>query len=202
MSKKHERYLAVGRSVIKEEARAANQLANSIDETFVRACEWVVECQGRVIFTGVGQSFHVARKTACSMASLGRPSFYMHATEAIHGDMGMVTQDDLIILISHSGETTELLKTLGPLQQIGVRTIALVGNLNSTLAENTDLAITTGVDQEAGPIKFAPSSSALVTTALGDAIVMAVADAIGFDAEDYARYHPGGSIGKNLREGA
>ena len=132
------------------------------------------------------------------MSSLGRPSFFIHATEAVHGDMGLITEDDLVILISHSGKTKEVLDTLGPINYIGARTIALVSNPDSPIAQACELVLTTGVKQEAGPIKFAPSSSALVTTGIADALVMAVAEAIGFNEEAYSRYHPGGAIGEAL----
>ncbi len=196
---REDRYREVALRVIREEALALSHLADILDERFEQACAWIEACRGRVIWLGVGQSYHVARKSACSMASLGRPAFYLHATEAIHGDMGLVTPDDLVILVSHSGETREVLATLQPLRRIGARTMALVGKPESSLARACDLALTTGVKAEAGPIKFAPSSSALTTAALGDALVMAVADSIGFGPEDYARYHPGGAIGEQLR---
>lgn len=191
--------LVFAREFLTEEAQAVSRLPSILDESFSQTCQWVVECQGRIVWIGVGQSWHVARKTACSMASLGRPSFYIHATEATHGDMGLITKEDLVFLVSHSGETKEVIATLGPLGVIGARTIALVGNPNSTLAARCDLALTTGVEQEAGPYKFAPSSSALATTALADALVMAAAQAIGFTKEDYYRYHPGGAIGEQLK---
>ena len=200
MSKAPADYLSVARSVILGEAEALKNSAELLDENFLKACQWIQECTGRIIWIGVGQSWHVARKTACSMASLGRPSFFIHATEAVHGDMGLITEDDIVILISNSGKTKEVLDTLGPINLIGARTIALVSNLESPLAKACDLALSTGVKEEAGPIKFAPSSSALVTTGIGDALVMAVADAIGFNEEAYSRYHPGGAIGESYRE--
>ncbi len=202
MTSEESTYRQVGELVLREEAEAVARLSAALDERFERACRWIGGCRGHVVFLGVGQSYHVARKTACSMASLGRPAFYLHATEAVHGDLGTVKDEDLVILISHSGETKEVLATLQPLRRIGVKTIALVGNPESTLAHACDLSLTTGVDEEAGPIKFAPSSSALVTTALGDALVMAVASSIGFGPDDYARYHPGGSLGEQLRGGS
>jgi len=191
-------YISVAKQVILEEAAALHKTSDLLGEDFVKACEWVKGCTGRVVWIGVGQSWHVARKTACSMASLGRPSFFIHATEAVHGDMGLITNEDIVFLVSHSGKTKEVLDTLGPIKRIGARTIALVGKLESPLAKACDLALTTGVEQEAGPIKFAPSSSALVTTGVGDALVMAVAQSLGFNEEAYSRYHPGGAIGETL----
>ena len=190
--------LSVARHVLSEELDGLQNLISILDESFVIACGLFRTCQGRIIFMGVGQSWHVGRKTACSMSSLGKPSFYLHATEAIHGDMGLITSADLVVLISHSGETKEVLNALGPIQRIGARTIAMTSNAQSTLARACDLALVTGVKQEGGPIKFAPSTSAMVTTALGDALVMAVAISIGFTEEDYSRYHPGGAIGQKL----
>ncbi len=191
-------YLAVARQVLQDETTSLLALIDAFDETFTEACELIRNSQGRIVFCGVGQSWHVARKTACSMASLGKPAFYLHATEAIHGDMGLITDADVVVLISHSGETKETLGVLGPVKRIGARTIAIVGNPQSTLARECDIALTTGVKQEGGPIKFAPSTSALVTTGLGDALVMAIAVSLGFTQQDYSRYHPGGAIGQKL----
>ena len=191
-------HLEFAKEFLTEEARAVSELPSAIDSSFDQACARIIDCAGRVIWMGVGQSWHVARKTSCSMASLGRPSFYVHATEAVHGDMGLITRNDIVILISHSGRTKEVVETLGPIRAIGAQTIAIVGKSDSKLGAACDVVLTTGVREEAGPYKFAPSSSALATTALGDALVMAVARAIGFTAEDYAKYHPGGSAGEDL----
>jgi arabinose-5-phosphate isomerase len=190
--------LSVARHVLADELAGLQNLISILDESFERACELVRNCQGRIIFCGVGQSWHVGRKTACSMSSLGKPSFYLHATEAIHGDMGLITSADVVVMISHSGETKEILNALGPILRIGARTIAMTSNPQSTLARECDIALVTGVKQEGGPIKFAPSTSAVVTTALGDALVMAVATSLGFTQDDYSRYHPGGAIGQKL----
>lgn len=198
MAKNQFDYISVAKQVILEEAAALKNASEFLGEEFTLACNSIRECKGRIVWIGVGQSWHVARKSACSMSSLGRPSFYIHATEATHGDMGLITKDDVVILISHSGKTKEVMDTLGPINRIGAKTIALVGNPNSLLADACDLVLTTGVKEEAGPIKFAPSSSALVTTGLADALVMAVAHALGFDEDAYSRYHPGGAIGEAL----
>lgn len=186
------------REFLREEAKSVSSLPDILDEQFDAACELILACTGRVIWMGVGQSWHVARKSSCSMASLGRPAFFLHATEAVHGDMGLVTSEDVVVLISHSGRTKELLATLEPLNLIGPKTVAIVGNPAAPLPESCDIVLTTGVEQEAGPFRFAPSSSALATTALADALVMTVADALGFTEADYARYHPGGTAGENL----
>lgn len=192
--------LSIGKWVLKEEILAITNLEAMINEEFNRACEIIVNCKGRIIWIGVGQSWHVGRKSACSMSSLGKPSFYIHATEAVHGDMGLITGEDVVVLISHSGKTKEILSTLVPLNYIGSKRIAIVGNLNSPLAKTCDVSLTTGVTEEAGPIKFAPSSSALATTALCDALIMAVATVIEFDEVSYSKYHPGGAIGEDLQK--
>lgn len=191
-------YLTLGKVVLKDEAEALLALAANLDENFEAACRMISACQGKIVFCGVGQSAHVGRKTAASLASLGRPSFFVHATEAVHGDMGMITEADLVILISHSGETKETLAVLPFLRKIGVKTIAIVGKLDSSLARNCDVALSTGVGREAGPIQFAPTTSALATTALGDALAVAVAVSRGFDEKEYSKFHPAGSIGKQL----
>ena len=191
-------YLEIGRQVIRDEITALENQLDKLGESFNTACKWIKNCTGRIIWIGVGQSWHVARKNACSMASLGHPSFYVHTTEAVHGDMGLITSEDLVIFVSHSGRTKEVLDTLGPIGKIGPKTIAIVGNPGSPLGKDCDLVVSTGVTQEAGPIKFAPSSSALVTVSLGDALIMAVAHSIGFNEDAYSQYHPGGAIGEEL----
>ena len=173
-------------------------MVSSLGESFEQACRLVSECKGRIVLAGVGQSAHAARKSAASLASLGRPSFFVHATEALHGDMGMITPEDVVILISHSGETKETLNMLSVLKSLGPKTIALTGNLRSTLARNCDQALATNVQREAGPIQFAPTSSTLAAIALCDALLSAVAIARGFSEQDYARFHPAGSLGKQL----
>ena len=192
------KHRSFAREFLREEAASVSSLPDLLDEEFEKACELILGCTGRVIWMGVGQSWHVARKSSCSMASLGRPAFFMHATEAVHGDMGLVTSEDVVILISHSGRTKELLATLEPLDLIGARRIGILGNPASPLGESCEIVLGTGVKEEAGPFKFAPSSSALATTALADALVMSVAEALGFSEADYARYHPGGAAGEDL----
>jgi arabinose-5-phosphate isomerase len=191
-------YIKYGKRILQDEADAIASMVMLLGEDFERSCQAVSDCGGRIVFAGVGQSAHVARKSAASMASLGKPAFYVHATEALHGDMGMITPEDVVILISHSGETKETLNMLSVLKNLSPKTIALTGNPESTLARNCDLVLATHIKQEAGTIQFAPTSSALATIALLDAILSAVAVGRGFSEKEYARFHPAGSLGKML----
>jgi arabinose-5-phosphate isomerase len=191
-------YVKLGKSILMDEAESIKSIIPTLGENFIAACKLISECKGRIACTGVGQSAHVAKKSAASLASLGRPSFFIHPTEAVHGDMGMITQDDVVIFISHSGETKETLSMLSVVKTMGTKTIAIVGNINSTLGKQCDIILSTNVKREAGPIQFAPTSSAIAAIALFDALLSAVAVARGFSEKDYARYHPAGSLGKQL----
>jgi arabinose-5-phosphate isomerase len=193
-------YWKIGKTVVTDEVNSLNNLIDNLDENFNQICGVLEKCKGKIFFVGVGQSFHVAKKTACSISSLGRPAFYMHATEALHGDMGMITKNDVVVFISSSGETPEVMKIIEPIKRISPKTIAIVSKAGSSLAANCEHVLVTGVNEEAGPIKFAPSSSALVMIGLLDAITMAIATSIGFTEKDYLKYHPGGELGKKLRE--
>jgi len=191
-------YLEVARQVIEDEGRAVLHLTEILDDRFNQLCTWVQGCSGRVIFIGVGKSYIVAQKAACSLSSLGTPAFYVHAADATHGDLGMITKDDIAVLISHSGETREITHLLSHIKKIGPKTVALVGNPDSTLGRGVDLVVPTGVVEEAGPIKYAPSASTLATQALCDGLTMAVACARGFSEQDFYQLHPGGHIGDTL----
>ena len=191
-------YIESGKRILQDEAEAIASMVSTLGESFEQACKLVSECQGRIVLAGVGQSAHAARKSAASLASLGRPSFFVHATEALHGDMGMITPQDLVILISHSGETKETLNMLAILKNLGPKTIALTGNPTSTLGRACNVTLATHIQKEAGPIQFAPTSSALAAIALCDALLSAVAIGRGFSEQDYARFHPAGSLGKQL----
>jgi len=191
-------YIGYGKRILQDEADAISSMVTLLGENFEKVCRVVSECQGRIVLTGVGQSAHAARKSAASLASLGRPSFFVHATEALHGDMGMITPEDVVILISHSGETKETLNMLSVLKNLGPKTIALTGNPESTLARNCDKVLVTHIKNEAGTIQFAPTSSAIATIAILDAMLSAVAVGRGFSEKDYARFHPAGSLGKKL----
>jgi arabinose-5-phosphate isomerase len=191
-------YISYGKRILQEEADAIASMMTMLGETFAEVCRVVTDCQGRIVFAGVGQSAHAARKSAASLASLGKPSFFVHATEALHGDMGMIAPEDIVILISHSGETKETLNMLSVLKNLGPKTIALTGNPESTLARNCDFVLATHIKKEAGTIQFAPTSSAVASIALLDAMLSAVAIGRGFSEKDYARFHPAGSLGKML----
>jgi arabinose-5-phosphate isomerase len=194
------KFLDTGRSVLDDEIRELKNLASILDEQFEKACDMVLNCNGRVIFTGVGHSGHVAAKSAANMSSLAKPSYFMHSGEAAHGDLGLVQPEDVVILISNSGETTEVLTILPQIKALGVQTISITGNLESTLAKMSDVALYHGAKEEAGPFKFAGSSSALNTMALCDAMVMAVAAALGMTDAKYLNFHPGGEVGRKLKE--
>jgi arabinose-5-phosphate isomerase len=199
MTERKKDYLEVAHWVIKDELNALNNLDLILNQDFNLACEMVINCPGRIIFCGVGHSGHIASKSAANMSSLCRPSFFLNAGEAAHGDLGSVLGEDLIIFISNSGETEEILTILPYLKKIGTRIIAIVNNPNSTLGQNCDLVLPIGAKEEAGPIKFAGSSTALNSMAICDALVMAIADAKGTSESDYLNIHPGGRIGELLR---
>jgi arabinose-5-phosphate isomerase len=186
--------------VLEDEIRALQNLNMLLDDRFENACQIVLKCRGRVIFTGVGHSGHVGKKSAANMSSLNTPAYFLHAGEASHGDLGLVQKEDVVILISNSGETAEVLAILPQIKQIGVKTIAIVGNMSSRMAAGCDVALPIGADEEAGPFKFAGSSSALNSMALCDALIMAVAAYQGFSEQAYLNFHPGGAVGKKLKE--
>ena len=191
-------FLPVARQVIEDEGRAVLALTSFLDDKFNQLCQLIFNTRGRVVFIGMGKSYIVGEKAAASLSSLGTPSLAVHAADAVHGDMGMLTKEDIAIFISHSGESQEIVYLLPYIKKIGAYSVALVGNPNSTLAKACDMFLDSGVRQEAGPIKYAPSASTLVTQALCDGIAMALAVARGFSAEDFHQFHPGGHIGVTL----
>lgn len=174
------------------------RLHGSDSSAFIDAIQKVLHCKGRLVISGIGKSGHIARKIAATFASTGTPSFFLHPAEAAHGDLGMVTSQDVFIAISYSGEAGELVAILPILKRLGVKLIALTGNPNSTLAKLADLHLSVHVDKEACPLNLAPTASTTVTLALGDALAVAVLDARGFKEEDFARSHPGGALGRRL----
>lgn len=200
MANKKEILLATAHQVIEDEIQSLEKLNSLLDERFEEACRLIAACKGRVIFTGVGHSGHVGKKSAANMSSLNTPAYFMHAGDASHGDLGLVTKEDVVILISNSGETAEVMAILPQINHLGVKTIAMVGNLQSSLARNVDVALPIGVKNEAGPFKFSGSSSSLNSMALCDALIMAVAADKGFSEQDYLNFHPGGAVGKMLKE--
>lgn len=180
------------------EAEAINALIERIDNAFVAACERILTTNGRIVVIGMGKSGHIGNKIAATLASTGTPAFFVHPAEASHGDLGMITADDLLLAISNSGETEEVVTILPVIKRLGVPMIAMTGNAQSSLARQADVHLDIGVEKEACPLNLAPTSSTTATLALGDALAVALLDARGFNAEDFARSHPGGKLGKRL----
>jgi arabinose-5-phosphate isomerase len=184
--------------VLAIEARAVEQLTSRIDDRFVRACAIMLHCQGRIVVLGIGKSGHIGGKIAATLASTGTPAFFVHPAEASHGDMGMITAGDVVVALSNSGETDEILTLLPLIKRLGAPLIALTGNPDSTLAAAADVHLDVSVPQEACPLGLAPTSSTTATLAMGDALAVALLEARGFTAEDFARSHPGGRLGRRL----
>ena len=190
--------LAMGRRVLEIEAAAVAALAHRLGDEFKLAVELILETHGRVIVSGLGKSGHVARKIAATLASTGTPAYFVHAAEAVHGDLGMITRDDVLIALSNSGENDELLTIVPLVKRLGGRLIAMTGNAASSLAQAADVHLDAHVDQEACPLNLAPTASTTAALALGDALAVALLDARGFGEEDFARSHPGGALGRKL----
>ena len=178
------------------EAAAVKKLTENVDEEFCRAVECVLDCTARVVVTGMGKSGHVGRKIAATLASTGTPSFFMHPAEAFHGDLGMVTDKDVVLAISNSGEVQEVVKILPVIHRIGATIIAMTGNRASQLAEYSDYVIDIGHEPEACPLGLAPTTSTTATLAMGDAIAVAVMSVRNFKKQDFALFHPGGALGR------
>ena len=192
------RALSLGRDVLATEAAAISALSARLGAPFLAAAQTLFECRGRVVVTGIGKSGHIARKIAATLASTGTPAFFVHAAEASHGDLGMITADDVVLLLSNSGETDELVLLLPHFKRQGARLIALTGNEQSSLAQAADVHLDASVDAEACPLGLAPTASTTAALALGDALALTLLDARGFSVEDFARAHPGGSLGRRL----
>lgn len=180
------------------EADAVAALAERIDESFVHACETLLGCRGRVVVVGMGKSGHIGGKIAATLASTGTPAFFVHPGEASHGDLGMITPDDVVLAISNSGTTSEILTILPIIKRMGVKLISMTGNVNSELAQQSDVALDISVEKEACPLNLAPTASTTVTLAMGDALAVALLKSRGFTEEDFARSHPGGRLGRRL----
>ena len=187
-----------GRQVLEIEANAILALIDRLDHRFEQAVALLDRCQGRVVVTGMGKSGIIGRKIAATLASIGVPSLFLHPAEGIHGDLGMVSRGDLVIALSNSGETEEILKILPAIKRLGVPMISLTGNVKSMLAKNSDVVLDVSVKEEACPLDLAPTASTTATLALGDALAMALLEHKGVKPEDFARYHPGGALGKRL----
>ena len=184
--------------VLRMEADAILNLIPRVDEHFDAAVNLILACPGRVVLTGMGKSGIIAHKISATLASTGTPSFYLHPAEGIHGDLGMVTADDVVIALSNSGETGEVLNILPSLRRIGAKLIAMVGNPDSTLAKNSDVLLNVGVEKEACPLGLAPTSSTTAALAFGDALAMALMGKHHFTSKQFAVFHPGGSLGRRL----
>jgi arabinose-5-phosphate isomerase len=190
--------LNLGRAVIESEAAAVSSLVERIDDHFVAACHTMLVCKGHIIVIGVGKSGHVANKIAATLASTGSPAFFVHPAEAGHGDMGMIRRDDMVLMLSNSGETAEVNAILPPLKRLGVKLIAMTGNPSSTLARHADIHLDVSVAQEACPLGLAPTSSTTAAMVMGDALAVALLESRGFTREDFARSHPAGQLGRKL----
>jgi arabinose-5-phosphate isomerase len=188
----------LGRSVLEIEARAIADLRQRLDQSFVRACRFMLACEGRIVVIGMGKSGHIGGKIAATLASTGSPAFFVHPAEAGHGDLGMITAKDVVLALSNSGETEEIVTLLPLIKRLGVPLIALIGNPDSTLARAADVLIDVGVEQEACPLGLAPTASTTAALAMGDALAVSLLEARGFTAEDFARSHPGGRLGRRL----
>jgi arabinose-5-phosphate isomerase len=193
-----ERALALGKQTLGIEAAAVDALQQRINGDFARAVELILGSHGRLIVSGMGKSGHIARKIAATMASTGTPAYFVHPAEASHGDLGMITRDDILLALSNSGESEELLRIVPAIKRQGARLIAMTGVASSTLAREADVHLDAGVAQEACPHNLAPTASTTAALALGDALAVALLDARGFGPEDFARSHPGGSLGRRL----
>jgi arabinose-5-phosphate isomerase len=191
-------FRALGMAVIRNEAASVAALAERIDDAFDQACLFMMQCQGRVVVTGMGKSGHIGNKIAATLASTGTPAFFVHPGEASHGDLGMIADKDVVMALSNSGETAEILTIMPIIKRLGVPLIALTGNANSNLATEADVHLDVSVEQEACPLGLAPTSSTTAALAMGDALAIALLEARGFTEEDFARSHPGGSLGRRL----
>lgn len=194
----NEKFCELGLAVIRTEAKAVADLANRIDDRFADACRTLLACEGRIVVLGMGKSGHIGNKIAATLASTGSPAFFVHPGEASHGDLGMITAKDAVIALSNSGETTEILTILPLIKRLGVPLIAFTGNPKSTLAQTANIHIDVSVAQEACPLGLAPTSSTTALLAMGDALAIALLEARGFTAEDFALTHPNGTLGRRL----
>ncbi len=191
-------FQAVGKSVIAAESKAITELINRVDVKFDHACQILLDCKGRVVVTGMGKSGHIARKIASTLASTGTPAFFLHPAEASHGDLGMLTEKDVLLIISNSGTTDEILSILPTIKRLGIPIISLTGVPTSLIATSADVNLNINVEKEACPLNLAPTSSTTVTLVMGDALSIALLKARGFTEEDFALSHPNGRLGKRL----
>ncbi|MGD1990514.1 MAG: KpsF/GutQ family sugar-phosphate isomerase [Chromatiales bacterium] len=193
-----EELIRLGKETVHKQAEAVLNLEKQIDGSFADAVKCIRQAKGHTIICGMGKSGHIGSKIAATLASTGTPAFFVHPAEAFHGDLGMITPDDIIVLISYSGETDEVNKLIPSLKSFGIPVICIVGDSNSTLARNSDIVLTMAVEREVCPNNLAPTNSTLTTLALGDAIAVALIEERQFNPGDFARFHPGGSLGRRL----
>jgi arabinose-5-phosphate isomerase len=192
------RMIELGRAVIEAEAEAVQSLLSRLGDEFALACSYLLHCQGRIVVIGMGKSGHIGNKIAATLASTGSPAFFVHPGEASHGDLGMITSQDVVLALSNSGETGELLVILPLLKRLGVPLIAMTGKPESTLARESEVHIDVSVEKEACPLGLAPTSSTTAALVMGDAMAVALLQARGFTAKDFALSHPGGTLGRRL----
>ena len=191
-------FIASAIDTIKLETKATEQLVPRINHDFTQACQLILACKGRVILTGIGKSGHIARKIAATFSSTGTPAFFVHPAEANHGDMGMITGDDIVIALSNSGNTAELMPVINLMKRQDIPLISLTGDPDSAIAGQSQVHLDISVEKEACPLDLAPTASTTVSLVMGDALAVALLQARGFDAQDFARSHPGGALGRQL----
>ena len=200
MTEKEEKFdfISIGKKVLDIESIAIAKLKDQLDNNFDIACQLCLDCTGKIIVMGIGKSGHIADKLAATLASTGTPSFFVHPGEASHGDLGMISKSDVVMALSNSGKTEEIVNLLPILKNMGIKIIAMTGDDNSTIATASDVHIDVGVEEEACPMNLSPTASTTAALAMGDAIAVALLEKRGFSVEDFAKSHPGGSIGKKL----
>ncbi|WP_435275879.1 KpsF/GutQ family sugar-phosphate isomerase [Psychrobium sp. nBUS_13] len=187
-----------GKAVIDTEIAALQEITQFVDESFAQACQLILDCKGKVIVMGMGKSGHIANKIAATLASTGTPAFFVHPSEASHGDLGMISQDDVVLAISNSGSSAEILTLFPVIERVGTPVISMTGNASSSMAKLAQIHLSIAVSKEACPLGLAPTSSTTATLAMGDALAVALLQAKGFTADDFALSHPGGALGKKL----
>lgn len=188
------------KNVIDIESKSLSKLSQSIDVNYVEAINLLNDCEGKVVITGVGKSGHIGKKIAATFSSTGTPTFFVHSTEGVHGDLGMIERDDVVILISNSGETEEVLNLIPTIKEIGAKMISITSKQNSTLGENVNVSLEYNYLQEADHLQLAPTSSSTMTLVIGDALAVTLSKLKEFKKEDFHLYHPGGSLGQKLTD--
>ena len=191
-------YIKSAKRTLDIESKAIIKLSKNLDQNFSKLCDALLSCKGKIITIGVGKSGHIAQKISATLSSTGSPSYFIHATEALHGDIGIISNNDAILILSHSGESKEILELIPSLQNIGCEIFSFTGQVKSSIAERTEINISTEVDREACPLNLAPTSSTTAALALGDALAIALLESRKFSPEDFAKSHPGGELGKRL----